>query len=221
MAIIIDKRFLDIAKSKWGNEHEIFPSFCHEKLQTPIACHTDMTLTQIEDIFVCCPESYEHYKKFLGNKVVAGTRELSSHYPNDIAYNVVVYKNIALGKKSFVDPVVLDEIKKKNIKFIDISQGYAKCSCCVCEKGIITADNGIFNILIKNNINALKITQGNVLLKGYNYGFMGGASGVIDKKLTFFGDISKHPDFLKIKAFCDFDYIKDFPLTDVGTIFCI
>ena len=221
MAIIIDERYLDIARKVWGKESEIFPSFCHTDLQPQVASHTDMTLTKIDDIFVCCPKSYEHYKNVLGNRVVMGQTKLSSHYPNDIAYNVVVYKNIALGKKTNADNVVLEEIKKRNIKFIDVSQGYAKCSCCVCENGIITEDESIFKALNENGINCLKITQGLVKLKGFNYGFIGGASGFVNGRLTFFGDVTKHPDYLKIKNFCDFDYLKEIPLTDVGTIFCI
>ena len=102
-----------------------------------------------------------------------------------------------------------------------MNQGYAKCSTAVCDRGIITADETIYSACCENGINALKITQGNVKLSGYEYGFIGGASGIIDGKLTFFGDIRKHPDYLKIKEFCDFDYIPDFALTDVGTIMCI
>ncbi len=221
MAIIIDKRYLDIAKKVLGKNHKIFPSFYHTGLQIPVSSHTDMTLTKIDDIFVCAPESYEHYKEILGNKVIKGKTRLSYHYPNDIAYNVVVYKNIALGKPEYVDAMVLQEINKRNIKFLGVSQGYAKCSCCVAKNGIITADERIYNALKENVVNALKITQGYVELPGFEYGFIGGASGIINGKLTFFGDITKHPDYLKIKEFCDFDYIKEIPLTDVGTIFCI
>lgn len=221
MAIIIDGRYVDIAKKIWGKEHKIFPSFCHANLQKQVCSHPDITLTQIDDIFICCPESYEYYKKILGNKVFSGQTQLFSHYPSDIAYNVLVYKNIAMGKKENIDPVVLSELKKRNIELINISQGYAKCSCCVCDEGIITADEGIFKTLKQAGINALKVTQGYVELRGYDYGFIGGASGIIDGKLTFFGDVSAHPDFLNIQAFCNFDYVKDVPLTDVGTIFCI
>lgn len=221
MAIIIDRRFLEKAQKLWGKEHEIFPSFCHTNLPEPVSAHPDMTLTPIEDIFVCCPESYEYYKKILGDRVVLGQTSLSSHYPYDIAYNVLIFKNIAIGKLEFVDPVVINELNKRSIKLINVNQGYAKCSSAVCKSGVITADEGIYKALVDNNVNALKITPGYVELTGYDYGFIGGATGVVDGVLTFFGDVSKHPDFQRIKEFCDFNYFTDFSLTDVGTIFCI
>ena len=221
MLLIIDVRYVSLAKEKWGKEYEIIPSFTHKKLQKPVCSHPDMTILPIGDVFVCCPESFDYYKSFLGNRVISGKTTLSSHYPNDIAYNVLIYKNKAFAKKDYIDSVALQELKKQNIELINVNQGYAKCSCAVCDNGVITADNSIFKSLCENGVNSLKITSGNVKLTGYDYGFIGGASGIIDGKLTFFGDVSKHPDFLKISKFCDFDYFSDFPLTDVGTIFCI
>lgn len=219
--IIIDSRFLDIAEKLWGKEHKMIPSFTCQNLQVPVSSHPDMTITPVDDVFVCCPESYEHYREYLGDRLIKGTKKLSPHYPDDIAYNVLIYKNIALGKIENLDPVLKDVLTEKNIKLIDVNQGYAKCSSAVCSEGIITADEGIYNTLIKNGINALKISQGYVKLEGYNYGFIGGATGIIDGKMTFFGDVRRHPDYLKIKSFCDFSYIEEFELTDVGTMFCI
>lgn len=219
--IIIDSRFLDIAEKLWGNKHKIVPSFSCKNLQPQVSSHPDMTITPISDVFVCCPESFDYYKEYLGEKLIKGETRLSSHYPNDIAYNVLIYKEFAFGKINFLDPVVKEVLKEKNIELIDVNQGYAKCSSAVAKNGVITADKGIYETLVKNNINALKINEGYVKLTGYDYGFIGGASGIIDGKLTFFGDVTLHPDFLKIKDFCEFDYIEDFELTDVGTIFCI
>lgn len=219
--LIIDARFVDKAKELWGRNHQIIPSYTCKNLQTPVSSHPDMTILPIGDVFVCAPESYEYYKRFLGERLLCGKTYLSSHYPNDIAYNVLIYKDIALGKIDYIDSVVSDELKKRNFRLINVNQGYAKCSCAVCDDGVITADDSIYKALCECGIKTLKITPGNVKLEGYDYGFIGGASGVIDGKLTFFGDVSKHPDYLKIKEFCDFDYFSEFPLTDIGTIFCI
>jgi len=221
MKLIVDRRYIDVAQKRWGNRCEIIPSFLCEKLQEPVCAHPDMTLTQIDDIFVCCPKSYEYYREFLGDRVVKGKTELSSHYPGDIAYNVLIYKGFAFAKAECTDDVVKEELKKRKIELINVNQGYAKCSSAVCKEGIITADESIYSACLKCGINVLKINPGYVKLTGYDYGFIGGASGEINGKLTFFGDISKHPDYEKIKFFCVYDYISDFPLTDIGTIMCI
>lgn len=219
--IIIDARYESIAQKQWGSQYEIIPSYCNKNLSQPVSFHPDMSLCRVGDIFVCCPESYDYYKRIITKNLIKGKTSLNSHYPNDIAYNVLVYEEVAFGKKEYIDPVIKEILKKQNIEIININQGYAKCSCAVSDKGIITADDGIYGELTKHNIDALKITPGFVELSGYDYGFIGGASGEIDGILTFFGDVSKHPDFENIKNFCEFDFICDFPLTDVGTIYCI
>lgn len=221
MKIIVDRRFIDIAKKRWGMKYEIIPSFCCEKIQPSVSAHPDMTLTQIKDVFVCSPDSFDYYSQFLGEKLIKGKTELSTHYPLDIAYNVLIYKNHAFGKADYIDQVVKEELQKSNIKLVNVGQGYAKCSACICSEGVITADESIYKACCENDINALKITPGFVELKGYEYGFVGGASGVLNGVLNFFGDIRNHPDYNKIKDFCDFDFIPDFPLTDIGTILCI
>ncbi len=220
MAIIIDKRYLKIAQAHFAGE-EIIPSFCSDKIQKPVSAHPDMTLTQIKDIFVCSPDSFEYYRGYLGDRIVCGKTQLSSHYPYDIAYNVLVYKNFAFCKEEHIDNVVKEELIKHNIKIINVNQGYAKCSAAVCDEGIITADESIYAAVKSCGINALKITPGYIELPGYDYGFIGGTSGIVGSKLTFFGDIRQHHNYLKICDFCDCEYFDDFPLTDIGTIFSI
>lgn len=221
MAIIVDRRFLQKAEELWGSEHKIIPSFCSDKLAKPVNSHPDMTILPIGETLVCCPESYSYYKEYFGDRLLCGKTELACDYPYDIAYNVLVYKNFAFCKENYTDEVVKAELEKKNIKIINVNQGYAKCSAAVCNEGIITADESIYNASVSCGINTLKITAGNVLLKGYDYGFIGGASGIVDGILNFFGDVSCHPDFEKIKNFSQCKYFDDFPLTDIGTILCI
>jgi len=216
--IIIDNRYIEIAEKKWGSEHEIIPSFTCCDLQKPVCAHPDMTILPVGDAFICSPQSYDYYKRFLGNKAKCGAKKLSNHYPYDIAYNVLIFKNYAIGKEEYIDDVVKAEIIKKGIKIINVNQGYAKCSSCVTKNGIITTDTTIYNALIENGVNALLISPGNIKLPGYNFGFIGGASGEIDGVLNFFGDVSKHPDFSKIQNFCECNFFTEFPLTDVGTI---
>ena len=71
------------------------------------------------------------------------------------------------------------------------------------ENSVITEDEGIAEILKRHNIDVLKISAGDVLLPGHDYGFLGGASGKISKdKLFFAGDIKSHRDYKDIYNFC-------------------
>ncbi len=104
-----------------------------------------------------------------------------------------------------------DEIDKKELdkildlpNVIDVKQGYANCSICqVDENSIITSDLGLAKTLEKYSLDVLKIEAGHIDLFDFNYGFIGGASGIYLDKVVFFGSISQHPDYLKIKKFIE------------------
>jgi hypothetical protein len=93
----------------------------------------------------------------------------------------------------------------------------------VNENTVITSDDGIYRVLCKYNFDILKIQPGGIELKGLNYGFIGGASGLISKKaLAFSGNITLHSDFKKIKNFLDNHNISiktldEKSLSDIGT----
>ena len=68
---------------------------------------------------------------------------------------------------------------------------------------------------------ALKIRDGFIELPGYNYGFIGGACGLISPyKLAFAGDVTRHPDYLAIKTFLHSQKVEAICLHD-GNLFDI
>ncbi len=222
--LLIDNRYIDVANKKWGREFEIIPSPTLENVAKPVSCHPDMSILRVGEVFLCEKTVYEYYKKYFPEiNLISGETVLARNYPEDIAYNVLISENIAIGNFKYTDRVVKSELLKQNIKTFNTNQGYAKCASVVFENCIITADGSIFKTAQEAGLKALKIVEGSVSLPGYNYGFLGGASGFIDGKLLFFGDIKKHPDFEKIREFAVenkilIDYIENYPLTDVGTI---
>jgi len=222
--LIIDNRFLDIAEKKWGREYEILPSATVLGLPQPVCAHPDLSIVAVGDVFVAEKTAYDYYKKLLPDKkVIPGETTLKSHYPFDIAYNVLISENVAFANFQHIDSVVKQELLKRNFQLFDVKQGYANCSTTAFCDAVITADASILAACKNANLNALNILAGDILLDGYDYGFIGGASGFVCGKLLFFGDITKHRDYKKIKQFIEskgifIDYIEDFPLTDVGTI---
>ena len=108
---------------------------------------------------------------------------------------------------------------------VDVRQGYARCSSAVVDgRSVITADPGIAAALMKlGDVDVLTVEPGHVLLPGFDYGFIGGASGRVGDELIFSGDLSAHPDFRAIEAFADQRGVRlkcfpEFPLTDIGSI---
>ena len=148
---------------------------------------------------------------------------LAGNYPLDIAYNVLISGKNVFAKEQQMDSVLKEILQEKQYRIVPIKQGYAACSSVSAGNSIITADVTIAKAAEVSGLHVLQISPGDVVLQGYEYGFIGGASGYIDGVLYFFGDITKHRDFEKISLFLQkhqipFDYIPDFPLTDVGRL---
>ena len=184
---------------------EIIPSFCNKNVSEPLWNHTDMQIVKIGDIYVCAPECYEYYRKKLKKfnvKLIKGDTELSSNYPCDIAYNITVTEKIAVHNFKYTDNVIKEVLS--DIECIDVSQGYNKCSIClVSDSKFITSDNGLLYSLTENGCDVLYITPGSILLPGFDYGFIGGASFEIGENiLAFNGNVDNHPDSSLIKNFC-------------------
>ncbi len=151
--------------------------------------------------------------------------KLGAAYPDDIRYNACSTGKYFIHNLKYTDSRLLQEAEAAGLKLINVPQGYAKCSIAVVsEDTIITYDKGIAKIAEKE-MDVLLIEEGHIELWGYNTGFIGGCSGLdpIHNELIFNGDLSQHPDYLKIREFVKAHgvKIKDFkgrPLTDIGSV---
>lgn len=165
--------------------------------------HGDMQLCVCGDGIIVPPYFYDYYKKNLkGKKIICGSSDPFGPYPQSAAYNVAVTDNFAICNLAAADSVILDWVKQCGKELINVKQGYSKCSLCIAGDGVITADRGIYKA-VYDKMPALLITAGFVKLPGCEYGFLGGASGFVDGRLIFAGDITTHPDFLKIEKFLE------------------
>ena len=108
--------------------------------------------------------------------------------------------NVICNTKTSYKPA-LEMLKDK--KIMHTNQRYAKCSCAVVgENAIITSDEGIYRVCMENKIDVLKISVGDIQLDGYDYGFIGGCCGFVDKNtLVFSGNVKLHKNYEDIKAF--------------------
>ena len=224
-AILSYKAPLSVKETLEGLGIEVVPTIEHKNISREISDHADMQIAKIsEDLFVCAPEVYDYYKPILKEKLMCGDTNLKCNYPYDIAYNVARVGKYAFHNTKYTDSCVLNHLKNQNVKMINVSQGYTKCNMCIAGDAVITSDEGIYESFVELGISTLKIRQGHIRLDGYDYGFIGGASGQISDDAIFFaGDITLHPDFEIIRDFLNdinkkFEYVPDTPLVDVGTV---
>ena len=195
-------------------------------LDAPISKHADILANYVgKSIFLVDKNQVELcnlIEDYDGKSVLID--KIQSPYPNDCLLNFADIGDYIICNKSILTEQIVKYLPKKEI--IDVKQGYSKCSVCICNHNtVITDDISIYNALLQyDNINSLLVEKGSVRINEYNYGFIGGCCGLIDKNLLLFnGDLSTHTDFDKIIKFLydinvKYIDIKGKPLTDIGSI---
>ena len=204
---------------------KVVPADYIHGIDTSVAGHPDMQLVKVGNKVIVNPHSFEHYKKHLkGVELICGKTVVQGKYPEYTAYNIALGGGVAIHNFKHTDPVVLEELN--GFEKINVKQGYTKFSVVTTPYGIITADKGIVKACRESGITCIETAPGDISLEGKDNGFIGGASGYSDGVLYFSGDVTKHPDFDKIKKFCDEKGIEilclsNDKLADVGSIIII
>ena len=206
--------------------HRVIRSDTVEIFLAPEQKHADMQILPINDKIFILNECKSLAKNFPSDNLIFCNKKAGEKYPENILLNFLFFGNTIYGKISAIDSRLLDYCRKNKIRTVNINQGYARCSTLVvAENAAVTADLSIASSLSENGAEVLLISQGNIELDGYDYGFIGGAGGRIDDNtVIFFGNIEKHPDYISIKEFCAKHSVtikclcKNMPLTDIGGI---
>ena len=203
-------------------------------LAEPVSAHPDMLVFGGFDKLFCHVGYYQGNKDIIdkiadisGLELVVSAEPTSAEYPCDVLFNCVLLGDRLLCNKHAVSKLILAEATSQKLEIIHTNQGYTKCSVCkVDDNAIITSDKSIYKACVEHNIDALLVSADGVGLRGYDCGFIGGASGGDGKNIYFCGDISLHPDGDKIVEFCkahgkNVISLSDEGLYDVGSILFI
>lgn len=191
-------------------------------LPFPVRFHADLQFLKIENkkAFILKNSDFS-----LDNYTLYKTKENPDiKYPKDCLLNCLITSNKVFGNINALDHNLLDYFKKNNFELIHVNQGYAKCSTLLIDEShAITADSSICKALRENNIDVLKIEQGHIVLTGYDYGFIGGASAKIGDKVIFTGSLKTHPQGTEIENYIKSRHLKILELTassliDIGGI---
>ncbi len=202
-------------------------------LDAPVASHPDMLIWIYGRELITYKDYYSLAKAELdtlknsGFELIFADELPNRKYPRDVHLNCALVGRKVICRTSSASRAIKELAKRKGLSLTDTRQGYAKCSLAVVsDNAIITADRGILKTAVENGIDALLISEGSVLLNGYNTGFIGGATGTVDSFLLFCGSLAAHPDAEQIKSFCDKHgkqavSLSSEPLTDLGTVFIL
>ncbi|MBX4268198.1 DUF6873 family GME fold protein [Clostridium estertheticum] len=179
-----------------------------------IVVHKDMNSDFIQSLVL---QNYKVYKS---------KSALKPEYPYNICLNSLSIRNLFVHYIKFTDENLLLVTNDK--KLINVKQGYTKCSTCIVnDHAVITSDVTIAKALSLEKIDVLLIPPGDILLPGLNYGFIGGATGLIeDNVLAFYGHLDYYLYGKEVLAFLNKHkvepvFLRDGKLVDRGSIFRI
>lgn len=210
MTVITDSRIPMTAKENLIREgFDIIELPSWDRLASPVSGHPDMLLFFANNKIITHKDyfslAFNQISRLIsqGFELILSDEEISDKYPNDILFNCVEFENAVFGNEAHTSKHIIEYARSMSKKFVCVKQGYAKCSVSkIGENAAITADRSLYKAMTENGIDVLLISPGSVTLAGYNYGFIGGASGSYGEKIYFLGDPMLHPDGAAIIDFC-------------------
>lgn len=225
--VLVAENFLEKAAEKLKKYGEVIRTKANKNVLEGLDTHPDILVHPLPNSdIVVDRDNLEYYKEiFKDKKIISSHSSVAAKYPSDIHLNAFTFKNFFVHNLKHTDQVILDYYKNRGYQLVNIKQGYAKCSCLVTDDFVITSDGGIYESL-KDLIPIYKIDHGQIKLQNFNYGFIGGASGVLGKKIFFTGDFSHHSSHEEIlKIINKYDYeieiLSKDPIEDYGSIYFI
>lgn len=188
-----------------------------DKIKDEVAYHPDIRLLKLPN-GAWLTDNYEQiinkasYDLKIEHKDLK--KSVTGGYPQECALNCFFSRDLLFGGAVIAEELV-EFVNAGLFRHIKCRQGYAKCSTAkLNDDAFITADTGIFEALIANGADALKVSNDGIKLDGYSCGFFGGCSGKLgDELLVFTGRIESHVDYNNIKSFCSNHGITPYSLS--------
>ena len=202
---IIDSRATDtMARKLTLHGFRVITLPPYSRLSSAVASHPDMLIHRIGDEYISYAEYCEEVSYVFSDispvLTKAGARlsftadGVSAKYPNDCRLNALRMGNKLFCRAESASDYLLKTASSAGLDIVNTNQGYPACTVLkLTENDAVTADRGMAKILEENGIRVTLIDNGGIALPPHEYGFIGGAGGVFDGKLYFFGNPALHP----------------------------
>lgn len=231
--VILDYRTSDLEVSRL--EALGLKSVASERISTLYSAvdgHPDLQLLRYDGKLIvhsgASPSKLEELKR-INPGIQKGKTELIPPYPRHIGLNALITHDLFIHKLSATDPI-LKELLKDDVERVihHTNQGYTRCSCAQVGKDAYATEDISLAKLLKSAGKAVFFAEhSNVYLKGYDFGFIGGALSLLSVQnqplLIISGDLSEYRygqelrDFL-IKENIEYECIGKGLLMDRGSI---
>ncbi len=223
--IIVNNRIPEQAKDKLKGFGEVL--FLETKGITyqAISGHPDIFFCGINGKLIVAPNLPTKLKEGLNNNsipFVEGKKPVGAKYPGTAFYNAVVTENYLIHNLKYTDTAIMES--SGNLKKINVSQAYTRCNLLPLPGDrFITSDRGIEKTLMKEGLETLFVSPKDILLPGFEHGFLGGACGFFENKLLLLGSLDYFKDGEKTRQFlakAKMEIIELYlgPLVDGGSI---
>lgn len=221
--IVVDYYTNETIKNKLKNYGEVVTTLPNSKIYEGIDAHPDILIRKLDkETIAVDSQNIEYYSNIFKNKKIIPIENIESPYPNHVKLNFAVYRDFFIHNLKFTDKEILNFYKNRGFKLIDVKQGYTKCNLAVGKRCLITSDVGIYEKL-KNISNILLIEHKQIELRNFEYGFIGGATGLVGDRLFFTGVLEGHSSKDKIIKFLEannenFEFLTESNIIDIGSI---
>ncbi|MBQ4509861.1 MAG: hypothetical protein II984_03980 [Clostridia bacterium] len=194
-----------------------FPLMPYNKLDLPVSSHADMLICVIDKNVFCYSDYYNESKSIfdeiekLGYKIIKVNHQCDIKYPHDIGLNALVIGKKIFCKRNYIAKEIIEYGEANGYKIINVNQGYSACSTFIIdENSVITSDLGMQKAFQNEGINTIIVPNNNIILDGYNCGFVGGCGCILDNNAYFFGSIKDTfiENCADIEAFFEIKNIK-------------
>jgi len=229
-SVIVDKRIRDCEKRMLMlSGYPVIELPASKLLGQAVASHPDTLIFKYKNEIISsadyCDEAAYVFSDIRENhkdvKIIFTSDTLSAEYPADTRFNALVCGGELFCRTDSISRAILELAEREKIHVNPVKQGYPACSVLSLGTRAVTADLGMARAMEKRGIDVKLIREGFIALPPYEYGFIGGASAVLQNKVYFFGDYKLHPDADAIeKSVYDAGYtpisLSTLPLVDLG-----
>lgn len=207
---------------------DIIPVIESDRVSRPINRHSDVLYKMISGDCIYVSSCQKANKQLLEDcgyqvKLFDG---LEPGYTTECRLNYISNdKHIIYNPKTAMQ---IDDLITEAKKLVKVKQGYTRCSVIdLGGKAYITSDEGIYAALKKEQIDCYLFNNREIRLEGYDRGFIGGSSCVLDNHhILIFGDISQRSEKLELQEFVyrygyELEFIENKTITDIGSALII